>query len=145
MGTIRSHPRDQNVGTAVEQCGSNADDFLIRLAESEDDLGHTVPQGPMMIDLSKTEVFIRHVANLGKRLFDIDSAFPQLFKQGAELSFIHEFSAYHPGHVTQPSACPPTPRRTAFSLSDDVTQTLVCPLYERSDFLLSTTTGLTGV
>ena len=60
---------------------------------AEDDLRHAVAQGAMMVDLGEAEVFKRHMADFGERLFDVDPAFPNLFEEGAELSFIHEISA----------------------------------------------------
>ncbi len=52
-----------------------------------------MPQRTMMVDLGETKILVRHVPDFGERLFYVYRALPNLFEEGAELSFVHEFSA----------------------------------------------------
>jgi hypothetical protein len=52
-----------------------------------------VTECAVVIDLSEAKVLKGHVADFSERLFNVDRALPNLFEEGAELSFIHEVSA----------------------------------------------------
>ena len=61
-----------------------------RFSFGQDDFGHAVAQGAMMIDFGETQVFEGHVAHAGKRRVDIHCAVAHLLEQRPELILIHE-------------------------------------------------------
>jgi hypothetical protein len=90
--------RGQDVATVLGETGKNSCHLRRRLAFSEDDLGHAIAQGAVVIDFGETEIFKRQMAQAGDGIVGREFAVADLLEKLADGFGVHGNSAASAQH-----------------------------------------------